>query len=336
MSRYMAPLIKQKIEEQGESYRERSNTIHTRCPRCSRSDKFSILKENGHCICYHGSCDFGKQWFEVWLSETSGLTVKEARKQLYGTGKGHSAKNFIPNPFAEKPQKLEEDILAPIPWPPARITAKGKEEALHIDEADSAEGLKYLESRGIPLDIARRLNIMYFPFTKRVVFPIISNGNWYGWQARSIDPNCDLRMLTSEGFKRAEMVMFADNVKMVNHVILCEGPVDAIKFYYVGGAVSTMGKEVTKKQLDFIFKQNPNIKAVYLALDKDAAEEMNKISLEVPVYWVQVPQTCVDRCKELDKKADFGECSFREAYVAFHEAKRINSMIVTYTKPIFS
>jgi len=338
MGRYMAPIIKQKIEEQGEEYRERTNTIHTRCPRCGRDDKFSILKENGSCICYHGSCDFGTQFFEFWLAEVAGLPIKAARKQIYGSRRDKPSADYIPNPFVQKEEKKEvQDILVPLPWPPTKMTAKGKrEEALLIDSPEAEEGLRYLESRNIPLEIAKKFNITYFPWSRRVVFPVLIGDRCYGWQARSIDPDCKIKALTSEDFKRGITVMFANQMKAAEHVIICEGPVDAIKFCYVGGAVCTMGKEVTTKQLDFIMSYGPQ--RIYLALDPDATDEMKKIDkyCDIPVYAIEVPESCIVRSQSEGKKADFGECSYREAYIAWAQAKKFNSVIMEYVNPIFN
>lgn len=335
MGRYMAPIIKQKIEEQGEEYRERANTIHTRCPRCDRNDKFSILKENGSCICYRGSCDFGTQWFEVWLSETAGISLKEARSQIYGPPRAQSVSNQIGDPFIKTQKERAEDPFLPIDWPPTFIGGKGTEESMWMDEPQAKDGLQYIESRGIPLQIANKLSLQYFPKSRRVVFPVLKDGVCFGWQARTIDSDVSPKILTSPGFKRANMVMFADQIKRDDFVIICEGPVDAIKFFCVGGAVCTMGKTVTAKQIEFILSYNP--KKIYLALDPDAAEEMNKIFavVDVPVYIIEIPDSCINRCKLNNKKPDFGECSFRECYIAWGEAKPMATQIVQYIKPVF-
>ena len=49
------------ISEAGVGFKEKANTIYTTCPICQKDDKFSILKKNGACICYRGTCTFKKR-----------------------------------------------------------------------------------------------------------------------------------------------------------------------------------------------------------------------------------------------------------------------------------
>lgn len=65
--------------------------------------------------------------------------------------------------------------------------------------------------------------------------------------------------------------MFADNLAGQDHVIVCEGPIDAIKCHLAGGAVATLGKVIGPHQLDII--KGAKVKKIYLALDLDAGDE---------------------------------------------------------------
>jgi hypothetical protein len=117
--------------------------------------------------------------------------------------------------------------------------------------------------------------------------------------------------------------MFAHNLLGKDFAILAEGPFDALKFDYVGGNVATMGKVVTKKQLDII--KSYGIRKLYLALDADAAYEVDEIvkSGEFETYIVKVPDSCTARCRAVGKKSDFGECTFEECVTAFNQAERV-------------
>lgn len=311
------------ISESGVGYIEKSRTIYTRCPSCGRDDKFSVLKENGACICYRGSCDFGKKWFADWVSLTLNIPIGQAKKMIYDKGlkiTPDAALDFDVNQL-DKPRKNEENDLLkdliPVDFPEFHM--------YEIDDEKSIEGLLYLNNRGVSIDLAKKFDIRYSSVMRRVVMPIKMNGKCYGYQARHIDKVPEkMRMRNNEGFRRDTLVMFADNLKNSDFAILAEGPFDAIKFNNVGGFVASMGKSVTDKQLKIIYSYG--IKRLYLALDEDALSEMMDIAEKSPIetYVIRVPDACKQRCNILGKKADFGECTFEEAEEAFKNAQKID------------
>ena len=314
--------IKELIAEQGVAFNEKARTIYTTCPLCDGSDKFSILKDNGSCICYRGSCDFGKRWFADWLALTARISISEAKNLIYNPDKItvdpttdinlQMNDNFTP--------KTEEDILkdlTPIKFP--------EDHMIRIESPYADDGHRYVESRGIPVEVAMKYGIKFTPMYRRVIFPVTMNGKVYGYQGRAIDKVPDSeKMRNNEGFKRDTMVMFVDHLKNSQHVILCEGPVDAMKFDKVGGAVATLGKVISDKQKQLIFKYK--VQKVYLALDEDAFQEMNALleDIRLPIFKLTVPQSCRNRCALLGKKADFGECTFDECVEAFKNAEPID------------
>jgi len=60
-----------------------------------------------------------------------------------------------------------------------------------------------------------------------------------------------------------------------------------------------------------------------VALDEDAAKEATRLisrAGDLPVYTLEVPESCRSRCDKAGKKADFGECTFVEAKEAYQKA----------------
>jgi hypothetical protein len=115
--------------------------------------------------------------------------------------------------------------------------------------------------------------------------------------------------------------MFYDQIQNGGHIIICEGPFDAMKFHYCGGNIATLGKVVTDKQIELLLAKKP--KAIYLGLDDDAVAEMTELRNKLkgfPIYQLSVPQSTINRCQLIGKKADFGECTFEEANFAFSTA----------------
>ena len=306
------------IEEEGFSFRETHRTLHTTCPVCGKDDKLSIIKENGATICYRGSCKF-KGWFENWISQTTGVTIKEAQARMAGPAALSS--------YELSEGRADEDVgVKPLEWPMSGLVS--------IQSEYFPEGRSYLESRGVPADVAAEYGIMFGPDTsqiqpqamqRRVYIPIMREKRCYGFQARAIDKVDEKdRMRNNTGFRRDRLVMFEDRLAKVRHAIICEGPFDAIKFHLVGGAVATMGKVVTDKQLELIKSYHP-VK-VYLALDDDAAEEVMALTrkFECPVYYVRVPASTIARCRASGKKPDFGECTFDECAAAIRDAELVD------------
>lgn len=307
--------IQEILEEEGVHYRLNYRTIYTVCPSCNRDDKFSILRENGACICYRASCDFGKGFFDKWIVKQTGCSFEQAKKRLnpdLGLADAVKQLRYV-DPVPQIVIKKDNDIPT-YTWPNPLL-----------DPIDSGnDGEMYLLQRGISKEIAERYGIMYSNEDRRVIFPIMLNGVCRGWQGRAVDKDNPLRVKNNDGFRRDKLVMFVDQVKKNHPVIICEGPIDALKFDLVGGSVATMGKMITNSQIELILSKQPS--AVYLALDDDAAEEMKAMveRTELPTYKIDVPKEARERCKILKKKADFGECSLEECKTAFENARKLH------------
>jgi 5S rRNA maturation endonuclease (ribonuclease M5) len=251
---------------------------------------------------------------------TANIPVPEACQQLYG-GERHHVHEDLPDLYKLDEAEPVEQIPA-IEWPLPGVFS--------IDSAGFPDGATYIQSRGLAADVAKQYGIMYGPpssilhpsyLHRRVFIPIMRNGVCLGFQARAIDRVSDKdRMRNNEGFHRDRLIMFEDRMRTADHVIICEGPFDAIKFHKAGGNICTMGKVVTAKQLEIIKSYKPQ--KVYLALDADADVEIMQLAkaFSVPVYYVQVPESVQQRCKALGKKADFGECTMDECLEAVKAA----------------
>jgi hypothetical protein len=321
--------IKQIIVEEGLDFKERTRTIYTTCPDCNQSDKLSILKANGYTICYRGSCEFkGPHPFYKWLMKTAKITSKDAMDRLYNEGnKEYSEKVELKLSLNDdnKPSLHDEEKVYPVEWPLVFTET--------LNSPASMPGVLYLQSRGIAQSIGEKYKIWFNYLNERIIFPVFQENTCIGWQARTIRKDVVPKMLNNTGFQRASSVMFIDNVKENEFVIITEGPIDAIKFDLCGNAVSTMGKIISDKQLQIIMEKKPQ--KIYLALDEDAAPEMRKLQskIRIPVYKIDVPSSAKERCRLEGKKADFGECTFEECLEAFKRARRLDQLsTVIYLK----
>jgi len=314
------------LEENGINFRQKSKTLYTECPGCNRADKFSILKSNGSTVCYHGSCDWSVRPFHEYVAAILNISPKEAKSQIYATDYTKELKFEV-----GKSTQQEE-------WDPLNTANLNQvvlpEKTYSVVDTDN-EGSAYLRKRGIEPKLADIYGIKYCFSQRRVIFPAYVNGKLVGYQGRSVDPVAPyLKVRNNDGFRRDQTVLFWDKVRENEFIIIAEGPFDALKFSKIGNFVSTMGKEITQKQIILMKSKNPQ--KVYIALDDDAAEEMSQLarSFDVPTFLLRVPQSCRLRCKELDKKADFGECTPDEAQEAFNNAEQLGyyNLIVNWEK----
>lgn len=300
------------IQEAGVGFVEKKNTIRTTCPMCHGDDKFSILKHNGACVCYRGSCEFGKRWFEDWLSMTMNLTIKDARKLISNEEINPDKLDIGSLDFTPREADPLDD-LTEIKYPEFHMVP--------ITSEMAKPGVAYLESRGITLEMMQKYDMTYSPFERRVYFPVKMRGVFYGYQGRAIDKvEESMRLRSNDAFRRDNMVMFSDNLEDSDFAIIAEGPVDALKFEKVGSNVCTMGKVVSDQQLERIYSYG--VSKLFLALDDDAAFEMNEIvqKTTLEVFRLNIPESCRARCAAAGKKADFGECTYDEAEQAFLNA----------------
>ena len=291
---------------------------------CDSEDKFSILKSNGSCICYRGSCDFGRRWFTDWVSMIFNVTMKEARALI-------DNEEIDPDKVAQDkidftPRDAEADELDEVTYPEFHMSP--------ITNPMSKPAVDYLASRGISLEMAVKYEMTYSMLERRVYFPIKMGGKFYGYQGRAIDKvDESMRMRNNDEFRRDRLIMFADNLEDSDFAIIAEGPVDALKFETVGANVCTLGKVVTDQQLETIYGYG--VSMLFLSLDDDAAFEINEIvqKTHLKCFRLNVPDSCRERCKAIGKKADFGECTFEEAAKAFTDATPLDSSMPIFYVP---
>jgi hypothetical protein len=291
------------------------------CPRCMKKDKLYIRKKDGRFCCWVCKERDGFQGAaEYALTELTGRTVAELQKMLYGSEGIVGAlslelhlEDFFDDEDDSDTITIARALPEVVPNPDFR----------DLDSQWGEPGRKYLESRGVPLEIALQYGIRYWPARSRVVFPVHSRGRLLGWQSRIIGPSefededGNLvkipKALTYEGLAKEQVLMFADRITG-DHAILCEGPMDAIKAHLCGGNVASLGKAVSLTQLNLL--KYSGIKKLYLGLDPDASQEawqiVSKLSGDLELYDMR-PQS----------DTDLGAMTFEQVYELYKNAKRV-------------
>lgn len=282
------------------------------CPACGGDKKLYVQKEDGRSVCFKQKserCPKPGSYATYALSLLANLPIDVVKREILEYVSQLS--DDISVSFDDPEQPAEE------PLPAGSLPI----DTVMIDNPLAEDGANYLIGRGIPLEIQKKYDILYVPSMRRVVFPVIMDKTLYGWQGRAIDKvDHAFRMHNMEGIWRARTLMFYNSIKNKDFAILAEGPISALKFDKVGNFVASMGKEVSRKQLQLL--KESGIKKLYLALDRDAVDKLHSImhhmnsiaGNKIHFYLIEVPE----------HRDDFGDCTFEECEAAFQSAKELS------------
>lgn len=296
------------------------------CPVCGGKKKLYIDKTRHTAMCFKQGdteCPSPSKGLPYALSRITNMSVADVRVQLSDIWNHEEAE--IKPLFGDDQDTFEGVDVAALK---EAVTLPG--DVLSIGDELSTGGARYLEGRGIGLQIAEKYGIMFSrtmsPFLgnyekSMVIFPSYHQEHLTGWQGRSIDPkvNKRFRMFSMPGLWRLHSLMFYNFCYLSDFIIIAEGAVSALKFYKVGNFAATMGKTVSPSQIDLILK-NPNLKDIYIAFDRDAVQEIRDLYKKTALdnrfqnknLWViEVPE----------HRGDFGDCTPEECVEAFKNAQ---------------
>jgi hypothetical protein len=312
------------ISSTGLSYRNGSSAYIFTCPRCEKKEKLWIRRSDGVFRCW--ACAESTRFKgrpEYALAELLKRPVGEIQSVLYDFAELDESFNLtidLRDPWDDAVENdiIEDETFTEVAYPL---------DYCPILHKNAEKGLLYLESRGITSKIAAKYDMYYATTKRRVCFPVKVGETLVGWQERLILPNKYYdkktqkivevpKILSSPGLSgvRDRVVMFQNNLIGSPHAIICEGPIDAIKANYCGGAIATMGKAISQKQIQLI--KNLGVSKIYLGLDPDAADTTAKLVSDF-ISDVEVYQI------ETGDKEDLGEMDFVQVYEAFLNAKKL-------------
>ena len=299
-------MIKEKLidlfTENGIPFRENDRSFILRCPQCGKEDHLYVFKEKGYGKCQRCSESFGPVKLIMGLT---GMSYDEAKSLWYEGGLVQANGNL---------EGLETEIVAatqdnplnefPLPYGFFRISTQ-----------EATPGREYMLTRGVKLDIMEKYDVRYCPVFERVMFPVYMNGKPVGYQGRDITGKAELRYNSPTGFSKGRVLLGYDLIDpKKDYVILSEGPVDALKLAILGNSVCSMGKGVSRTQIELI--KDMKVSRVYLALDPDAFMETDKIMQAI------TPQKEVWLMQPPEGVKDFGDCDVNQILKCFLHAKR--------------
>jgi len=178
------PRLGQYIKDLGVYQKENSKSFVFDCPLCGGEDKLYIRKSDGKFKCFR--C--------VDTNKFSGLAPK-ALAALSGVKEETIAKELLEENLGPLTQRIDinttplfgtdiEETPVVIPTPKEYKVVQFSYNYLQLDHPNAKPGVEYLESRGVPKDIAAQYGIRYSPYSNTIIFPIEVGGKLYGWQHR--------------------------------------------------------------------------------------------------------------------------------------------------------
>ena len=203
------------------------------------------------------------------IEQKRGLSYLEAARKCKDIQLGSSiAKDFI-KPVMKRRVASKEELydeawdyyygLASVDWL--------DEAAL---EADAAEALDYMESRGFTADVLQCAQAkVTYRNTYSLIFPMLDNGEFKGWVSRTFDPYWSGRRkyLYNAGFSRATTLV--GDYGSESWVVVVEGYMDRLRMIQNGldNVVAILGWKMTAEQESKLHEVG--VKHVISALDND-------------------------------------------------------------------
>ena len=288
--------IEEYLNDQDLEYQNtESHFILKECPFCGGvshksgrqySYKFYLSKDTKQFFCHICSSGQNKNLAHL-ISVIEKITYHSAYTRLIR--KSNITKNILDNKLVDSfnhqlrvgSSKVDDQILPKMQMP---------YNFYHFDEInlENQDGYNYLLSRGLNIDLIRMFDIRYCPTTKRIIFPVYLDSKVVGWQGRDItnkwkEVKTYPKSLTSKGFKKSRMLYGYDRIFNAEHIMIVEGPVDAIKSYLCNG-VALFGKSMSKMQYSLI-RGMPNLKKITIALDSEESIAINDICQKLNPFY---------------------------------------------------
>jgi hypothetical protein len=302
--------LQELIETGGAPYKNTRNSWIMTCPHCNKQ-KLWIRKSDGCGVCWTCSRKYpGTRLYPI-LAQIYGLDINIIKSTLENQiqYQDDNTLEAMLERYGFNDDEIEFDGTPPPIDIPDRIVP--------LNHKLAWSGVIYLETRGVSFDIAQQYDIHFDVQQQRVVFPVILDGVWRGWQARLTYPSDMIRKIDTQGAVGGKCLLFQSRLDNAEHAVITEGPFDAIKCHLIGGNTATMGKTVSRDQIE-IYK-NSKVKNFYIGLDNDAWQEINDLvrkldQTERNIYLLKTP----------DNRSDLGECTYEEVLESFHHAETLH------------
>lgn len=242
--------------------KKKENLYNLRCPYCGDSQKHRtkargyFYERKGDYVYKCHNCGVGRTLSNFLKEHATDLHSQYILESYKETSVGKGTYRPEPKFIFEKPkfQHKEEGIIS-------------------IDKLNNEHpAVQYLLSRKIPQE---KFSELYYaekyktwvntqkdtfkvvdPDHSRIVIPLISNGVWFGFQARALNPRNPLRYITTILDSDQPKIFNLDGVNYDESVYVTEGPIDSL---FLDNAIAMVGADVdwmfvlSNEYTDFVF-----------------------------------------------------------------------------------
>lgn len=320
--RHLDPQALKRLVERGLRVRSGPQSYIATCPRCHKKDRLYIRKRDGRYRCMKCGPDFEGYDTDLPLHELSGIDRGELQDILFGGRIAGTVEaihvdwhDYWGEFGAEDEVGLDSEPTE-ILWSP---------DIINMDDPRAQRGVEYLSKRGVNLETAVRYGLRFNKAESRVIFPVEQEGILKGWQGRYTGQTDFFNEETMTRFVIPKVLtvgniggralMYQDRLKGSAHCVMTEGPFDCLMADLCGGNVATMGKGVSRKQMEIIAQSG--VKKLYVGLDPDAPEDIERVVKEMSERGLE--------CYRLEPPkgyADLGASTPEAVLEAFRAAKR--------------
>lgn len=276
------------LSSQLERFKRISNGYNFRCPVCgdSQTNKFKargyLLSKDNTLIYYCHNCNYSAN-FNNFLEKVNPILHKDYVIESFPNRKREDNKLQ----FTEAPKPIYNDSLKP-------LKKLKKISQLRWDHPVKT----YILNRKIPNpyhaqlyycpDFAAWVNYIVPGFytlperDKRIIIPFIDkDGNLFGFQGRSTNPNNKMRYLTIMLDNTAPKVFGLNNVNLNDKFYVFEGPIDSM---FINNSIAVAGSDimsvlrqlnVDKYKVIVCYDNEPRSKEIVLKIKKTIDEGYN-------------------------------------------------------------
>lgn len=280
------------------NHRGSGRTIKVDCPFCKGKLKGTLWRGDEKDIwwysCWRASCTYSKGAIATnWLKEVSPIGYQNYLNRCKDLFKELNSPHKDPDHVELIKSKIQENIKM-------RLAARAKREAEEAKKKQMNEltqvdnflpmetgsgplyqsAVEFCKKRKIPEEIWRKFYyVENGKYRNRIVIPFYRrNGSISFFQARSLDPNSEIKYLSSLKKKEIYNMDFVDKSKPI---IVLEGPIDSM---FVENSIATVGISSSKEINSML--GNSSLKVYYL-YDNDKAGRISaylKVLEGYPVF----------------------------------------------------
>ena len=248
--------------------------LQSECPSCEKFGSFYVNQTTGAYVCF--SCNFRGRNAVGLVAEVEGISREEARRYIFRRSVKLPRKSDLftlaDNIRAIRPHAVDEDEeVPPVDHPlPPEFTS------IWDEKTGRYRVPQYLKERGISKRTAKAWGLGYCRggrYSNRLIIPCVSpSGRSFTAREmtlRGSQPKSPVKYLNPKGADHSRLLIGWHAARLVGDLVLCEGPLDAVRLWQFGiNALALGGKVIHDEQISQLLAIQPH-PAIVIMLDPE-------------------------------------------------------------------